>query len=370
MKVVPAGTPVSPLTPNAGELAKQAVVAKIQAMRDATPGYPKSTIQTQAEALINKAPQLPVNDPNHVTPEELGSLKVAEKKEEIAEQIGQNTNAEASPAEETPKVAEAAPEETPLSAQYAQLARKEKAMRQEAQRLKAERQALENERNALKTPPPPVYDPNKHIDRQRLIEDPLNTLADLGLTYDQLVQAQLNAPSPESMQLNRTIKALETKIAQLEEGQNKTNKSFEEQQQNSYKQALNQIGQEAKKLIYTDPNFETIKATNNVKEVVKLIEDTWKEEGRLMTVEEACDEVENYLVEEATKIAQLKKIQSRLKPAAVPASEPAKRPAEVKDTKKQQTTLTNSMTTARNYTAKERAILAAQYGPNWRSKVS
>ena len=209
----------------------------------------------------------------------------------------------------------------------------------------------------------------KHLDRQRLMEDPLNTLAELGLTYDQLTQAQLNAPSPEALEMRRYIKSLESKVAKLEEGQTKVDQRFDEQQAQSYKQAVNQLTQEASKLVFTDPNFETIKATNNVKEVIKLIEDTWKEEGTLISVEQACEEVENYLVDEAYKLAQLSKIQKRLKPAAAPASAPAKT-ADAPDTKKTQTTLTNTMNTSRQYSQKERAILAAQHGPNWRSKVS
>lgn len=358
MKVIPASQPAFPQGESQGlsQSKVDAVKAKIQAMRSGTP----------AQAEAPKPQEHPVPDANKVAPEDLGGLKTT-KAPENTQEIPQELNSEAQPAAETPKPA-AAPEETPLSAQYAQLARKEKAMRLEAQRLKADRQALQAERDALKTPPPALYDASKHLDRQRLLEDPLNTLAELGLTYDQLTQAQLNAPSQEQMQMYRTIKALEAKIATLEEGQTGTRKAIEQQQQDSYKQAVTQLTKEASQLVFTDPNFETIKATNNVKEVIKLIEDTWKEEGTLMSVEQACEEVENYLVDEAYKLSQLSKIQKRLKPAAAPAS--SAKTAETQDTKKSQTTLTNNMTTSRQYSPKERAILAAQHGPNWRSKVS
>lgn len=351
MKVIPASQPAFPQ----GE--SQGLTSKI----DQVKANLRATMQPKAEAPKPQHQEHPVPDANKIAPEDLGGLKVSGSKEEIPQP---DTN-ESTPAAETPKPA--APEETPLSAQYAQLARKEKAMRLEAQRLKAERNAIQAERDALKTPPPALYDASKHLDRQRFLEDPLNSLAELGLTYDQLTQAQLNAPSQEQMQMHRTIKALEAKIASMEDGQKNIDKRFTEQEQNSYKQAVTQLTKEASQLVFTDPNFETIKATNNVKEVIKLIEDTWKEEGTLISVEQACEEVENYLVEEAYKLSQLSKIQKRLKPAAAPAS--TAKPAET-DQKKTQTTLTNTMTTSRQYSPKERAILAAQHGPNWRSKVS
>lgn len=324
-----------------------------------------STMQPKAEAP--KPQEHPVPDANKVAPEDLSAIKPPAQASDSNGEIPQPDTSE-SP-QTTPEAPKATEESNPLSAQYAQLARKEKAMRLEAQRLKSERQAFQAERDALKTPPPALYDSNKHLDRQRLLEDPLNTLAELGLSYDQLTQAQLNAPSQEQMALQRTIKSLEAKIASLEDGQTGTKKMFEEQQANSYKQAVSQLTKEASQLVFTDPNFETIKATNNVKEVIKLIEDTWKEEGSLMSVEQACEEVENYLAEEAYKLSQLSKIQKRLKPAAAPASTPAK-PADGSSPQKTQTTLTNTMTTSRQYSQKERAILAAQHGPNWRSKVS
>lgn len=360
MKVVPVGQPAFPQ----GET--QGLSSKIEQVKATL----RATMQPKAEAPKLQAQEHPVPNANRIAPEDLGGLKTtkAPTNTQEGEQIPSIESAQA--IEETPKPAATSPEEPSLSAQYAKLAREQKAMRLEAQRLKAERQAFQAERDAAKTPPPALYDSAKHLDRQRLIEDPLNTLAELGLTYDQLTQAQLNAPSPEALEMRRTIKALETKISKLEEGQTGVDKRFQEQQDQSYKQAVTQLTREASQLVFTDPNFETIKATNNVKEVIKLIEDTWKEEGHLISVEQACEEVENYLVDEAYKLSQLSKIQKRLKPAAAPAASPAKTNADGSDTKKQATTLTNTMTTSRQYSPKERAILAAQHGPNWRSKVS
>jgi hypothetical protein len=60
--------------------------------------------------------------------------------------------------------------------------------------------------------------------------------------------------------------------------------------------------------------------------------------------------VEDYLVEEALKVAKISKISKKLQPAAQPAAEPIKQPAAK--------TLTNAMGTNRPLSAKERAVLA------------
>ena len=143
MKVIPVGQPTPPaetqgLTPSKLD----AIKAKLA-----------STMQPRAESPKPQAQEHPVPDANKVAPEDLGGLKVSNTTEEITQP---HTNGDA-PAAEAPKPAETS-QETPLSAQYAQLARQQKAARLEAQKLKAERQALETERQALKTPPPALYD--------------------------------------------------------------------------------------------------------------------------------------------------------------------------------------------------------------------
>ena len=81
-----------------------------------------------------------------------------------------------------------------------------------------------------------------------------------------------------------------------------------ESQTSSYNAALKQIERDTQSLVSTDPEtYEMIKSTGSVKDVVELIEATYKEEGRLMTVEEAAQEVEEYLADEAWKLAQTKK---------------------------------------------------------------
>ncbi len=96
------------------------------------------------------------------------------------------------------------------------------------------------------------------------------------------------------------------------------------------------------------------------RDVVDLIEKTFKEDGILLTEDEAAQQVEDYLTEEAYKLANLKKIQKRLQTSSASTSTSAT-PAKSAETPKQSQpmkTLTNAVGTSRQLTSKERAILA------------
>lgn len=201
--------------------------------------------------------------------------------------------------------AEAAPEEKLLSPQHAALARKEKALRLQAQQIKAERDALKAKESEYQT----SYVSKADLQR-RLAEDPMSVMGEYGLTSDQIAEAVLNQPGPES----QLIKKLEAKIKALEEGQTKQKTEIEERQTQAYNQALNQIRNDAKLLIDSDASFETIKETNSTEAVVELIREQFEADGTLLSIEDAAKAVEEHLIEEAYKMSRLKKVQQRLSP--------------------------------------------------------
>lgn len=322
-----------------------------------------SSAQSARERAINMltqgstAQEHPVPNPTSVSPEEMSAVvPPSEPKSFSAEDAGQKLTTESV---EAPKSEEVKPAEEPLSSQFAQLARKEKAIRAKAMELKAQEAAIkakeaEIEAKFKSSAPTPSSLPDrlKSADPKIVME----ALDEMGLSYDDLSARLLNAPTPEALAQQKYLKSLEDKIAALEEAQNKSVKSFEEQQKQQYQQAVNQIKNEAKSLVSSGDEFETIRETGSIDDVVELIERTFKEDGVLLTVQDACNAVEEHLVEEAMKIARLAKIQQRLapKPTApkveAPKQEPVKQP--------QLKTLTNSVSSSRPLTAKERAILA------------
>jgi len=270
--------------------------------------------------------------------------------------------------------------ETPLSQHYATLARKEQALRAEVKRLNAERAAFKAEREAAKapqasasTPAAPATEPPSSIARDRLLNDPVSVFEELGLSAEELANRLLNH-QPVDNRLTSYIGKLEEKIAKLEASQDETRKAYEQNQSQSYEQAVKAIDAEARRLVYTDPEFATIKATGQHGEVTNLIKEVFEkglegqyEAGTLLTVEEAARLVEDELVqqwvEQHEKLSKLEKIQKRLQPKApAPVAEqgtPAQgqsqqQPGQIK-------TLSNSLpTSGKKLSARERAIAVFQ----------
>lgn len=339
-------TSAAPTQPSQGaQSARERAIAILQSGNKQS-----SSGNAQAEAVAN---------PSSVSVEELSAVKSFSSESSESSSEGQTSNDESV---ESTKASEATTDEKPpLSAQYAQLARKEKALRAQMQKLKAEQDAFKREQeaaNRVQTQPatPAAVDPNKFIDKQKLAEDPWAVLNDIGISYDQLTQQALNQPSAESLELRREIKALKSELQGIKGESENTKKSFEENQKKTYEQTLNQLRYETKQLVSADPAYEAIQASGAVEDVVELIKRTFEEEGRLLSVEEAARDVEEYLVEEAIKFAKLNKIQQRLKtPSPQPASQ---KQEQAKQQQQGVKTLTNSVGVSRQLTAKERAILA------------
>lgn len=293
-------------------------------------------------------PQAPVSNPSQISPEEMGGIT-----SQVTENSDPNRQSDTNETPTPDATAETKAPEEPISSQYAVLARKEKALRLRDQQLRQREEALK----AKETPKAPeqTFDESKYVSKERLSKDPFSALAELGLNYEELTNRLLNAPSPEAQQRDAYTRKLEARLEALESGQTKVQKTFEEREVESRKSAVSQIRNEVGKLVMTDPQFETIKETKSMNDVVELIEKTFDEDGILLTVEEAAQQVEDYLVDEAMKITKIKKIQQRLA-AGLTATAQTKQT----DAPKQQQlkTLTNSVSSSRPLTSKERAILA------------
>lgn len=357
----PINTPTAPSQPQSGaDRAKAMLAATMQApATSVNPGVPP----------VNNS-NVPLDEYSAVQPP-----KAAKSKEEEV-QSSQETTTETPAAEATATETPAKPAAPNLSSQYAQLAKQEKMIRAAQARLKADQVAFKAAQDAAKAPAPTLYDTTRHIDREALKSDPFKVLADLGLTYDQLTQQALNAPSPEQVQLNQTISTLRSEINDLKQAQEKASKSFEETQTQGYQQAINQIRSDARKLVNSDPAFETIKATGSINEVVELIEKTFKEDKDeygnpvLLTVDEAAKLVEDEISERLYSYAnRVDKIKKRFNSPAAPAGAPVNKQQQQEPKQQQRPTLTNQISSSGKLSAKERAVLAGQHGPDWRSKV-
>lgn len=263
------------------------------------------------------------------------------------------------PVKETPAVAPAVPEvKDPTKnpeedARFAQLARREKQLRAQAKQFQDQKAAFEAEKAQLlqkaQTPDTSWKD--------KIKQDLIGTLAEAGLTYDEVLNTYVNHTP-----MDQNMKLFQAKMREIEEKTDKLNNQFTETQKQNYNQAVKQIKTEVKQLVKSAPeDFEVINSQGELAEeaVVKLIEKTYEDEGYLMDVADAAREVEDYMAEQTLALAKLKKIQAKLTPSQEAAQ------AEVKIEPKEQktpTTLSHDMQSAsKPLTAKERrqrAIMA------------
>ncbi len=345
MKVQPMSA--APQTMQTGPTSAQrdtraAVVAKIEALRAGT----------QPEQPV-------VASQNQVQPEEMAA--VAPKTPQVQPDLQEEASA-SPPAEETPAKPVKTPEQEQLARQYAKLVQQEKAARARAaakeQELKAKEAALaarEAEFTANSQPK------QGYISADQLKQNAIQTLLDNGISWDEVTKQALEY-QPMNPQVQAHIQRLEAQLAKLESQAQEGRKSQEQSQQQAYQAAVKQIENDAKKLIATDPTYEMIKATNSTKDVVELITRTFDADGIVLSVEEAAQQVEDYLTEEAEKFTRIEKIKKRLAQSAQSAQPAAKATEATDKLQTQQTmrTLTNANTSQRKLTGRERAILAMQ----------
>jgi hypothetical protein len=289
-------------------------------------------------------------NPNNVSAEELGAIQTPKPQEN--KQL--HTDEQAQPQEPVEPTAQTQPD-----SQYQILARKEKALRaqaqQQSQELKAARDAIKAEKAELERLKA-EYSQN-YVSKTALKQQTLQALADAGVSYEEVTAKQIDeANISPSMQGH--LKRLEERTVKAEQQLEEMRRQATGQQDEAYKAAVRQIQSDVTKLVNSDPAFETIKATRSVKDVVELIEATFKEDGELLSVEDAAQMVEDHLLAEVDKLTRIDKIKKRLNlPPATVASTQTQQP-NARQQPQTMKTLTNATSSQRQLSPKERAILA------------
>lgn len=227
---------------------------------------------------------------------------------------------------ETQVTEQKAPQVDQSQERFAQLARKEKALRAQARQLQEQQRAIQEQQAKAQS-----------SWKDQLKTDPLAVLAEAGLTHDQIAEMLLNS-RPDDIELKR-IKA---ELKAIKDSQQDQFTKIQEQQKAAYEQAVKQVSREVNQLVSSNEAYETIRATNSQEAVVELIKQTYDEDGVLLSAEEAADMVEEYLTDEALSLAKLKKVQSKLAPSeAAPSDSEASQVQKPQITTK---TLTNTVT--------------------------
>jgi len=241
------------------------------------------------------------------------------------------------------------PQENKVDAErFAQLARREKAIRTEAKRLAEQKAQIEKDAQAR----------SGHLPadqwKQKFLQDPTA----LGFTPEELSNitlAQLNQ-DPQS----QLITKLQQQIDELRQGQQKTLDAVTEREKKAYDEAIKNISREVSVLVDADSAYEMVKATGSQEAVVQLIRETYDSSGVILSVAEASQKVEEYLLGEAIKLAGHSKVQSKLAPPPPAPEAQPQAPAQKQITLRQSPTLTHAGTppASASFTAKDRRARA------------
>lgn len=222
----------------------------------------------------------------------------------------------------------------PLSPQLAALAKQRRTLQVKERELADREKALETKATT----------PVESVTFADLKSEPLSALLKAGVTYEQLTEAileQKNGHSPE-------IAALKAEIAALKGDVTKT---LSDRDAQAEQQVLAEMRRDATKLVAEGEEFELVRETKSIPQVMTLIERTYRESGEVLDVREALRLVEEDLISESLKLAATKKVQSKLAPE--PASPPPQQQRQP-----QMRTLTNRDTATAPMSAKQRALLA------------
>ncbi len=190
---------------------------------------------------------------------------------------------------DTPKDPEAT---GPLSPQFAALAKQKRAIQVK------ERELAEREKK-LSSPG------QGSIALDRLKAEPLRVLLESGVTYEQLTEAIVKD------QGNPEIRTLKDEMNSLREGMDQ---KLSQRDQQAEQQVLQEMRREATNLVADGDDFELIRGTESVPDVMQLIERTYRKTGEVLDVKEACQLVEDELFKETQKLAKFKKVQSQFAP--------------------------------------------------------
>lgn len=224
-----------------------------------------------------------------------------------------------------PQVSE--PKKDPLSPKFAALTRKEKELRTREIALKereSKASSWESESKGFK-------------------ERPLEFMAKHGLTYEQLTHMILNDGKPTQDQKNSSLEEKVTNLQkQIEDREAHQKAEAEKQAQAQVEQVVASFKSDIIDFISKNSEAYELIATASAQDTVyEVVEEHYRETGRVLTISEAADLVENHLFTESQKFLGLKKFQKK-----EPSSDPSSHPGSSKPEPISSKTLSNSMSSS------------------------
>lgn len=250
----------------------------------------------------------------------------SEKQAAIAALEGQEVASTEEKAEvEAPKEEAKKPEDDAFSRKFAALSKKERQIRQREQQLNAKMADLEARLKSLE-PKEEVKAPSIPIEK-RLKQNPLETLRELGLSYEKLTELALNDGKMSMEDKVEMIKEeLEAKhMSEIEKLREELREKEKKTEQEKYDEVIQNFMVDLTSFVNSnEDDYELIRANDAVSVVYNVIEQHHAKTGRILSNKEAADHVEAHLLEEAQKLLKLKKLGFKKEPevAKKPVTQP------------------------------------------------
>lgn len=268
------------------------------------------------------APQVTEHTPNN-------SLSDALETQAIENESSKHLNANDIEIEESSQQVESEEKTDEFAPRFAALSRKEKNIRQRERALEQEVSEYRAWKAKQDAPKEEVQTEKELPLEFRLKKDPLGTLEQLGLTYEDLTKMVLNdGEMSADMQMKLMREEIERDYrSKYEEIENKLKLKEQQEAESKLSSAVEKFKSDINSLVDSSEEYELIQANDAYDLVYDVIEQYYEEstqesgEGKILSIEEAAAQVEQYLEEEAQKLFERSnKLKSRLTSASKPAA--------------------------------------------------
>lgn len=176
--------------------------------------------------------------------------------------------------------------------------------------IEQERKRLDNDKRAIETE---RAQSRKWLEAEELAKQGkvLEAAQRAGISYEQMTQQILNNGQIPPAQLAQQT-AAELVEKKFEEYQKRLEAQAKASQREQYTQSLKQIAAEVKYVVDSSDKYELAKAYGSYNDIVKLIEQTFHDTGRIIPVEAAIQKWEDDALEGLQALAKLEKVRSRV----------------------------------------------------------
>lgn len=212
-------------------------------------------------------------------------------------------------------------EEQKLSSKFATLSRKEKQIREREAQLDRKMQLLEEKLSKFESLSSPMQQPESvkapEIPLEvRLKKNPLETLNELGYSFETLTNLALNGGKlTPDMQMELMKQELEEKYNNGYESLKKEMAERDSKRQEAEADmAVKNFKREIDSFVAKTESYELIQANDASELVFEVIENYYEQTGEVLDIKQAADHVEAQLEEEAEKLFKLNKLKSKFAP--------------------------------------------------------